>query len=1327
MKFVQVDFKMVGKAALWLSLIAGSAISVGKPSVKRGLASTPADLVVKSTDHWLYVAEEPADKAAKLAEARKEQIRKLDQSLREVTTETERIDVNLKMARLYLEDHYAQSPDKVSRFDSPVSRARALYRYLLTRYKDTSRREEMLYFYGVSSLARGLTKDADSAFEELLKKYPKGRYAQNVVVHQGDAQLQKGKYAVSESFYDRIIRKRYAPLLPYAHFKKAVAAYKQGNEKKSLSQFKLAIETKNEGDAIYTSRMVNEIVENIVLPFTDLNLVNDAIVFFRGFSEPTYRKAIETMAMRYYLTGSHSHASTLWEDLLDFNPKHASNPQYEIYLAESMVSRSDMDSAVVRIFGKLPVYAKGSDWYRANNKESIQKSNELFEKWLRKYSVSLHNESKKGKASKRKLAREMYTKYLEFFAEQPQAASIRYNLAEIQLGDGENLAAAQNFFEVFQSADAGKLKQTAITQAIQAQRTQLNQERKGLSLIEISPRSTLKLTEIPADTQKVLPYSEIETNFIKYGEAYLKTYPKAKSSPDVMYELSYLRYRHYDFKDARSGFNTIVTQYTEHANAQSAAYLVLDIHDRAEDYTGLIATCQNLLAKGPSNKAFKANIADTLRHYELKLVEIKEDKGEFLAAAEGYLAYCRTYGAQDEVRHEKALYKAAENFKRGEQLLRSTETLEKFLRTFPKSKSKENVTLQIATGYETIGDLKRSAKYFSDYASQYPDRKGAKGAEKTAALYYWGAGETETAERILRGYAKANPKENAQIQKDLMAIYEGRGATEKVVSIMKQERDEKGVSPADFVIRTVALAEVQFTRSEKVAKKLLTEALKVAEKNGGALRKTAKGREAYAKLLFWDLQKQDRHFYNVSLKVPNDVVDRGLEKALKPKLQLLNELEAAYTRVSDVGSEEWRIASAYKIAAAHRRLAVEAIQAKAPKNLSGPALAYYHDETKKFIVQPYNTKAIQLVGQCLDTAYENHVYSPWVAKCYELGAEIDPETYPSIRTFYLPALQTALLVPQVDETKISLGRIDRLSEPFISNGLFKGANSDRTIAMENVISLYGSPSDISETETPTSLPQSIDYRIVTRERSEAVTDAVEAEKPRKENDPTFAYLNALRLAEPHKAILMIQKALEKEPNNVALHNLKALAYLETGNLTTAEVIWTSLKNRRLVSAAILNNLGVVEMLKGHEAKAIKLFNQAIELENAGAALKNLGAVALKYRVWSDARSYFEQALALKDSGDVTAEAGKVVAQLQSGNAEPAKSMVEKLLKKYDSDPYVRLAAAYFLIDVEEDSELAEKILSDYIKKKTDQDGIHLFQRALREAKKERGNLVSIID
>ncbi|NQW44206.1 MAG: tetratricopeptide repeat protein [Deltaproteobacteria bacterium] len=1275
------------------------------------------------------------EKQALLNKKRVTLIQDIKKFIREAKSVDQKTELNLRLGSLYMEEYHFMMSQAQTQFEKETAhynkenkgggrppqldtseatasqqKAKTLYRDLFTRYPSHPKRSEFMYFLAILSQDQGNIKESMGFLKRITEESPSSKYYNEALVQLGDYFFDTNKFSDAELYFNKVIAKKDPKTLHYATYKKAWCAYNGQKYQASLNLFKSIIESESTENSNYLMRLKNEALRDIALPLTELHLGEEAISFFRAQGDPFHRTGVESMANLAMEKGDYKNSILFNEYLLGMDNNGAKNPNYDLSLIESLRLSGNNSRAVQRLFTQLPNYMEGASWYELNaaTPAVIKSAATGFEEMARKYALEFHSEGQKTKNDTLyETASTLYQKYLTFFPGTIHAATIRFYLAEIFYKQQKYLPAADNYYLVYKSPLAGNMRLEAIHSALDSLNKEMNLARKTAGISEISVKTTSRLKESDEKTVET-PLTSVESKFVIVGEEYISHFPKANDTMEVVYKISYLNYTHLNLSAAYKGFWNIVQNYPGHTTSYGSGYLILDILNRQKEYSKLVVACQKFLVTKQFTKSdFRNDVADVLRHAELKKILLVETKGNYKEAAEAYLEYTKAYGTQDELLHEKALFNASVNFFKHGDTLASLEIQERFLRRFPNSQSKENILLQVAKTYETLANFEKAALYYEQLAMQFPTQKQANTALRLSGLYYWGSKNYTKAEAVMKTHIDRYPKEASIVVADLLELYESQGDRNKLIRHYYEARAQKGISYADYLGHTLKLAELQGLQKGGLSVSLMEEALKITQKFQKDLLSTKAGIEHSTRVFFWFATQKEQLFYRIKLALPQRQLDLNLAR----KLALVKELEKEFSHVAKLGGGDWGLGSIYKTSLAFRQLAQDITQAPVPAELTGEQLEQYRIELKKQMVIPFNEKALSLVGRCLDTAQEFNLQSQWTPKCYSLGSEINPERYPAIKTFYLPTYRVAVMDVNT-QSKIPAGSVSTYPYPFDSAALFHSSQQERALASNyNSLPVLFEGSSGFSGENSRSAPTPLTYKLLGVQRRETLQKALDETTTGKKTN--YGYLHYLRLINPQKAEGFVLNAIQKDPNNRALHNLLGLCYLDMGQYTAARVTWLSLLARGVESSEVENNLGVLFTLMGKEKQGVEYFKMAAEKDSALEALNNLGFVALKYRNGFQAKQFFQRAIAL-NKNDAMASVGLGVAKLQNREFDAAKESLALSATTFASDPFATLSYAYLLLDVDKEQAQARKVIEDYSKNQNNIETDPTFRQVIQD-------------
>jgi len=1192
-----------------------------------------------------------SEKAELLAKRRMTLLNDLKKILKDSRNAEQRFELRFRLANLYLED-YRYLAGKGAKATESLEKARILYRELATENPSHPRQDELLFQLGQTSLESAKTEEAIKTFEYISEHFSGSRFIEEANIQIAEHAFDKNDFKKAELYYNKILQNTSSPLFLFATYKKGWCAYNLSRPEEAISSFKSVIsENASTTSSANSLALRREALRDICLPFSELKRFSEAISFFRQQDDETYRNALESLGALALNSGEHEASISIYSELLNLDNHFHKNPEYSLALFDTFRSKGDSQKAIAEISQALDTYLGNSTWKEifSSDVKIISSTRQRFEEATRKLGQETHLQAQKTKNRELyKTARKIYETYLQFFPFEPEALKTRFFLAEILYHEKEFSSASAAYREVYKNSPRSEdINYNSLRYAVLASYEAINQERKQAGLFEISKTTHAKLTSVGQEKEEVVPYTDSESAFLSLSHEVHEIYSKKEETPGVLYQAAYLHYVHYDHLKAYKLFWNLVQEYPRHSVSAQSAFLILDILNRQADYTNLVIAAKRLLEKpASSERAYTNELGDILRKAELKRIGALEERSLFKEAAEAYLVYTRSYGAQDENLNEKALFNASVCFSKAGRYLDAIEAQELFLRKFPRSPFRESLLLQMAKSYENQAEFGKAGFYFEKFAREFPRNTQAKEALRISGLYSWGAGETGKAENAFIFYLNSYPQDKDSVEKDLLALYAETDQPQKQIDYLLQARSEKGMPLSKYLDFTLQIIELQKTLSGKAQQVLLDEANSVALKYAKTLSETPRGLKLLAQVRLRQIEPKQRLFESTRLALPQ----RALELSLAKKLRLLKELETDLQQVASMGGEE-ALGAAYKTAVFYYELSQELLETPVPPELTAEQVDAYREELKKQMIQPFKEKALGFVIQCSEKATEYQILSSWAVLCKQLANRMDPINHFQHKTHTLAPLQIGVIPFAKDES---------LENSFHqSSSFFRESLKERKMA-----SFEGGP-------------QLISLQDLREEREETLKLKESLESP-VGSESTFGYLNRLRLANPSKAVKVIKSFLQDGNLHPAYTNLLALAAMESGNYSFAKTVFLSLIARGQSSPEVINNLGVLETLKGNEGSALSYFLEANQQESKEAAI-NLGLLALRYENGSVAENYFDSA-----SGSLLSHIGTSIARLQKGNYKKAKEELLELQKTHPQNPWIQLSLSVLAEDTEEE-------------------------------------------
>ena len=218
----------------------------------------------------------------------------------------------------------------------------------------------------------------------------------------------------------------------------------------------------------------------------------------------------------------------------------------------------------------------------------------------------------------------------------------------------------------------------------------------------------------------------MEKNFIALAKKYLDAEKGGENNAEIHMKIARLHYLKNHFENAEKSFWDIIQKYPNSEQATFSANLILDIYNLKKDYAGLAEAGKKLLkyetfiAKSSSGKSEIQNIKAIVSNAEFSNIQEIEKKGDNLVAAENYVKFANQ--TKELSLKQKALFNAAINFEKANNILKAIEHYELYLKTNKNTKdeSVKRSTRLVANLYEQTGMLEKAATQFEKYAKTYP-------------------------------------------------------------------------------------------------------------------------------------------------------------------------------------------------------------------------------------------------------------------------------------------------------------------------------------------------------------------------------------------------------------------------------------------------------------------------------------------------------------------------------------------------------------------------------------------------------------------------------
>lgn len=445
---------------------------------------------------------------------------------------------------------------------------------------------------------------------------------------------------------------------------------------------------------------------------------------------------------------------------------------------------------------------------------------------------------------------------------------------------------------------------------------------------------------------------ELRSLLVDASNRYVERFVNAKNLIPVKVRLveELFRLKHYDkaerfAKEVLSDEKALKKTGRERLFSVSVTVVIGHIAFDREDYLKAQASYQNALSTGIRGKKLKALVTKRLAASTYKYAEQMNNKGNFVAAAEGFMSVSNVLPKSS--MDAQAQYDAAVAYIKVQNWVKAIGVLEQFRRNFPDHKLQMGVVDKLALCYENNGQFSMAADEVLKIGERSKNNQVYKNSVlQAAALYEKGKSKNaviKTYKFYVRNF-RLPLEESLEIRQKLANLYFEQGQIKKQNYWLRHIADSK-INPSKISDRSKYI--------------ISSAAIKIAN------------------------QKM-MSYQSVRLNLP-------FSRSLKKKHKLMKSALKAYEQVADIGVEEFTTAATFNIANMYQHLGSSIMTSERPKKLNAEEREEY-DLLLEEQAYPFEEKAISIFEVNVRRINDG-VYDEWVKKSVDKLALIQPVRY----------------------------------------------------------------------------------------------------------------------------------------------------------------------------------------------------------------------------------------------------------------------------------------------------------------------------------------------
>ncbi|GAA3916354.1 tetratricopeptide repeat protein [Litoribacillus peritrichatus] len=466
--------------------------------------------------------------------------------------------------------------------------------YLAHEFRELNRLEEMVKHY-----------------QAIIKNYPQSEYVPESYLLLGDYFFDNKNLKDAESHYQQVLNFPNSSAITIARYKLAWVHINNKDWSGAIALLEQSIEKVDEDKefSVDTYSRVDvrlEALNDIAFVFTDHYKKlspEETLQYFREYawSRPVYLGVLEKLAYRFFIKKKWAHASMIYRELAAIQHEPAKQLEYIESLYTTTRHLKDYSNANIDV--KDIATALNRVRYSTHYpEEGKARYFQTFEIYARDLATQLHDLTKQAKSQKAGLVQTKSDKTSSNKAQSEQA-----NLEESSLIEDFSKAADayESYLDVFEeSAEYDKMSVNYAEALFLAKRfVEAGDQYETLALKDgeasdaesINEKylysATLSYYQSLKENRDSLNYYEVvqsQTGLARTGTLYATTYPNSKNTPNVLFNVAWIKYDEGKYEEAIEQFTAFAEAYPSGKEAEAAIRLSLDAFHALEDYEGLI-------------------------------------------------------------------------------------------------------------------------------------------------------------------------------------------------------------------------------------------------------------------------------------------------------------------------------------------------------------------------------------------------------------------------------------------------------------------------------------------------------------------------------------------------------------------------------------------------------------------------------------------------------------------------------------------------------------------------------------------------------------------
>ena len=238
-----------------------------------------------------------------------------------------------------------------------------VYEAIRKTFADYVKMDEVLFYMGFNYKEIGEAEKAQSAFTELIKKFPQSRFLADAWLAFGEFFFDIDEMDRARKAYDKAAKFKDPKTYGFAVYKRAWCNFNLGKHRDALGDFLEVIKfaDSSKGQAKSRISLRNEATKDVVTVYAQIGTGAKAIPFFKKVAPERWAEMAFKLAKLYSNTGKVKDANDLYRRLIRLNKDKPEIIDYEYAIARNVETIGDKDVTALEVKRLVGLFVKMRD------------------------------------------------------------------------------------------------------------------------------------------------------------------------------------------------------------------------------------------------------------------------------------------------------------------------------------------------------------------------------------------------------------------------------------------------------------------------------------------------------------------------------------------------------------------------------------------------------------------------------------------------------------------------------------------------------------------------------------------------------------------------------------------------------------------------------------------------------------------------------------------------------------------------------------------------------------------------------------------------------